>query len=215
MRFKPKEQTSRSFEDNERMLRIVTAAKDVFLESGDSAFTIRNVARMAGMSMGAVQHFYPTRDRLLAAMLEYTATQYRNAYQRVLRKVPDNGEARLEATLNYLITDAMRPQTRRFFFALWALSCHNPIGARLVHQMYDHYRQNLATFIRAARPTLPSKRCGELALFVGSTIEGLTVLTGPVATAPAAAATLRRNIAQSILEVIHRASEHSPIPPRK
>src|SRR5437764_527458 len=65
MRFSLRAPEHRAFDENSSSLRIAKAAKRVFLRAGDAGFSMRNVAKEAGMSMGAVQHFYPTRDGLM------------------------------------------------------------------------------------------------------------------------------------------------------
>jgi AcrR family transcriptional regulator len=135
MRFAIRTPAHRAFDENASSLRIVEAAKQVFLRSADAGFSMRNVAKEAGMSMGAVQHFYPTRDQLIAAMLEYVANEYETVYERVFNELPFNGEARLLGIVDYLVADIVRPETRQFFFALWALGCHNKFAAALVDEM--------------------------------------------------------------------------------
>lgn len=41
--------------------------------------------------------------------------------------------------LDYLVADAWRPEARRFFFNLYALSCHSPFVARLFNQLSAVY----------------------------------------------------------------------------
>jgi AcrR family transcriptional regulator len=179
MRFAIRTPAHRAFDENSSSLRIVKAAKHVFLRSADAGFSMRSVAKEAGMSMGAVQHFYPTRDQLLTAMLEYVVNEYEIVYERVFNQLPFNGEARLLGIIDYLVTDTVRQETRQFFFALWALGCHNKFAAALVDAMYVHHRRNLAAFIGAARPALAEERCFEAAMQIAALIEGLMLFTGP------------------------------------
>jgi AcrR family transcriptional regulator len=179
MRFHLRAPEHRAFDENSSSLKIVKAAKRVFLRGTDSGFSMRNVAKEAGMSMGAVQHFFPTRDELMAAMLEYVVNEYEAAYERVFSELPFNGEARLLGVIDYLALDIARPQTRQFFFALWALSCHSPFAAALVEKMYSHHRRNLAAFVGAARPALSEEKCLEAAVQIAALIDGLMLFTAP------------------------------------
>ena len=179
MRFSLRSPGHRAYDENPSSLRIVKAAKQVFLRETDSGFTMRTVAREAGMSMGAVQHFYPTRDKLMVAMLEFVVNEYEAAYERVLAALPFNGEARLLGIIDYLVLDIVRPETRQFFFALWALGSHSKPAAALIEEMYSHHRRNLAAFIGAARPGLSEERCLEIALQVAALIDGLMLFTAP------------------------------------
>jgi len=179
MRFSLRAPGHRAFDESSGSLKIVKAAKEVFLRETDSGFSIRNVAKEAGMSMGAVQHFYPTRDKLLVAMLELVVNEYEVAYDKLFSELPFNGEARLQGVIEYLALDITRPETRQFFFALWALGCHNKLAANLIDEMYSHHRRNLAALIGAARPGLSEEKCFELAMQVAALIDGLMIFTGP------------------------------------
>jgi len=179
MRFTIRSPGHRPFDENSGSLKIVKAAKQVFLRETDSGFSIRNVAKEAGLSMGAVQHFYSTRDKLMAAMLEFVVNEYEAAYERVFSELPFNGEARLLGVIEYLAQDITRAETRQFFFALWALGCRNKSVAALIEEMYSHHRRNLAGLIGAARPAFAEEKCFEIAMQVAALIDGLMIFTAP------------------------------------
>jgi AcrR family transcriptional regulator len=160
-------------------MRILRAAIRLFIKAGGTGFTTRGVAKEAGLSLGAVQHFFRTRDQLMAAMLEQFLSEYGQAYDRLSAELPFNGEARLMGALDYLVADAWRPDARRFFFNLYALSCHNPFVARLFNEVYVHHRRRIAGFIGAARPNLTEQQCYDFALEVAALLEGLMVYTAP------------------------------------
>jgi AcrR family transcriptional regulator len=160
-------------------MRILQAAIRLFIKAGGAGFTTRGVAKEAGLSLGAVQHFFRTRDQLVEAMLEQFLSEYRRAYDRLAVELPFNGEARLIGALDYLVADAWRPEARRFFFNLYALSCHSPFVARLLNQVYAHHRRRIAGFIGAARPNLSEQQCYDFALEVAALLEGLMIYTAP------------------------------------
>src|SRR5512140_2567389 len=95
MRFAIQTPVHRSFDESETTLRIARAAKRVFIRTGGSSFSMRLVAKEAGISVGALQHSYPKREKLLAAMLEFVTNEYEQAFDKVFRSLPYNGEARL------------------------------------------------------------------------------------------------------------------------
>jgi AcrR family transcriptional regulator len=174
----------------------------VFLRETDSGFSIRNVAKEAGLSMGAVQHFYPTRDKLMAAMLEFVVNEYEAAYDKVFSELPFNGEARLLGVIEYLALDITRAQTRQFFFALWALGCRNKFAAELIEEMYSHHRRNLAGLIGAARPAFTEDHCFETAMQVAGLIEGLMVFTAPGTRHFASRAALGESVKASVMKLL-------------
>jgi AcrR family transcriptional regulator len=202
MRFLIQSPPHRAFDESETTLRIARAAKHVFLKSGGSSFSMRTVAKEAAMSVGALQHFYPKRDKLLAAMLEFVVNEYEEAYDRVFSSLPFNGEARLLGAIEYLCSDIQRQETRAFFFALLALSCHNKLAAGIVSDMYSHHVRNLAAFVGAARPELSEERCHELALQIAAIVEGFMVFTAPGAQQFPSKSSLAETTKRAVLDLL-------------
>jgi AcrR family transcriptional regulator len=162
-----------------RTALILEAAVALFVREGGAGFTARGVAKEAGVSLGSVQYLFPSKDRLLRAMLERVLAQYEAMYARVAAALPFNGEERLLGVVDFLVQDTWRPETRRFFFNFYALSCHDGFTATLLNQTYLHHRRRLAGYIGAARPALSERACFDLALQLSALIDGLMIFTGP------------------------------------
>ena len=181
-------------------MRILRAAIRLFIKAGGSGFTTRGVAKEAGLSLGAVQHFFRTREQLVEAMLEQFLSEYRQAYDRLAAELPFTGEARLMGALDYLVADAWRPDARRFFFKLYALSCHSRFVARLFNQVYAHHRRRIAGLIGAARPNLSEQQCYDFALEVAALLEGLMIYTAPGARSVRS----REHLTELVKDSVHR-----------
>jgi AcrR family transcriptional regulator len=167
-----------SFEGVPGALRILRAAKTVFVREGGTGFSARAVAKEAGVTLGAVQHFFRTSNQLLAAVLEFVVNEFETAYEKTSDKLPFNGEARLLAVIDILLDSNWQPDTRKVFYGIYALSCYNGFAATLVDQMYARHTRILAGLIGGARPRLAERRCFELAILLASTIDGAMVYTG-------------------------------------
>jgi AcrR family transcriptional regulator len=202
MRFEIRSPEHKPYDEGPGTLKIVRAAKAVFLSAGGTSFSIRAVAKQAGMSMGAVQHFYPTRDQLVAAMLEYVTNDYETEWEQVAREFPFNGEDRLMHAVEYLAGDILQRETRQFFFALWALSCHNEFAATLQEEMYAHHARNLASFIGAARSNYSERQCLEAAMQIAALIDGLMLFTAPGTRHFPSKATLVRTIKGAVRRLL-------------
>jgi AcrR family transcriptional regulator len=159
--------------------RILRAARRLFVRAGGAGFSARGVAKEAGVSLGAVQHFFPSKDALLAATLEHVLAEFRRAYERLQEELPFNAEARLLGVIDLLVADVWRQDSRKFFLGLHALSCHNRFAERLLGAMCEHHQRRLAGFIGAARPHLTEQQCLDLALQLCAMIDGLMIYTGP------------------------------------
>ena len=174
----------------------------MFLRSAGARFSIRGVAQEAGMSMGAVQHFYPTRDQLIAAMLEFVTNAYGEAWEALGRKLPLTGEDRLIGMLDYLADDIANQETRQFFFALWALSSHNKFAAALQDEMYAYQIGNVAVFVGAARPAFSERQCVEAALQITALNDGLMVYTAPANKHFSSQAALTRLFRRTVMQML-------------
>ena len=159
--------------------RILRAARRLFVRNGGAGFSARGVAKEAGLSLGAVQHFFPSKEALLAATLEHVLAEFRRAYERLQEELPFNAEARLLGVIDLLVADVWRQDSRKFFLGLHALSCHNRFAERLLNAMCEHHQRRLAGFIGAARPHLTEQQCLDLALQLCAMLDGLMIYTGP------------------------------------
>ena len=169
---------SRPYQQNKQSRRILVAAREVFIREGAAAFSARRVAKAAKLSLGSVQHVFPTTDELVTAMLEHVNGDYDAAYRAMAEKLPFSPEQRLTAALDYLLQDICQADTRKFWFGFWALSCHNKHAESLLKQAYQHYCNNVAGFIGAARAHFSDARCSELAVQIVALIDGTMLFTG-------------------------------------
>jgi AcrR family transcriptional regulator len=166
------------FDESLNSVKILSAARRVFIRDGGAAFSTRGVAKEADVSLGAVQHFFRSKNELLSCMLEYAVNQFEGGDQSVFEKLPVNGRARLLGVIDILIEDIWDADCRQFFFNFWALACHNEAAAELKDALYRHHINRLAGFIGAAEPAITETRARELAVILAATIEGLMLFVG-------------------------------------
>lgn len=171
------------YEGTKQADKILRAARAVFAREGAAGFSARRVAKEAGLSLGSVQHVFPTSDALLVAMLESVITAYDERYREMVSRLPLSAKARWEAVIDFLVEDICRPDTRRLFFGFWALACHNRLASALLREAYDYHRGNLGAFVAAVRPDLDEDACRRVGTQVAALIEGSMLYTaaGPKA----------------------------------
>ncbi|MFF3172653.1 TetR/AcrR family transcriptional regulator [Streptomyces sp. NPDC057900] len=91
----PKQDRSRA-----TRMRLLEAAVSCLAEHGWAGSTVSVVAERAGVSRGAAQHHFPTREDLFTAAVEYVAEERSAA----LRALPDQDRAAVVAALVDLYT---------------------------------------------------------------------------------------------------------------
>ncbi|MFX0579942.1 TetR/AcrR family transcriptional regulator [Nocardia nepalensis] len=89
--------------------RLLEATIDCLAEMGWAAATVSVVAERAGVSRGAAQHHFPTREDLITAALEYMFyTRDQQARHEVVAAM-DNGVDRTEAVVAGLVESYTSP----------------------------------------------------------------------------------------------------------
>ncbi|OEV05089.1 TetR/AcrR family transcriptional regulator [Streptomyces oceani] len=105
--------------------RLLEAAVTCLAEHGWTGSTVTVVAERAGVSRGAAQHHFPTREELFTAAVEYVAEQ-RSA---VLRDLP--GTASTHAVVELVVGLYTGPLFRAAL-QLWVAASHEPqLGPRV------------------------------------------------------------------------------------
>ncbi|MBY8825210.1 TetR/AcrR family transcriptional regulator [Sphingomonas colocasiae] len=66
--------------------RVLAAARDVLCAQGYSGATMNVIRDATGMSMGAIQHQFPTKARLMAAVVEAFSIQQSHIYMAAIRR---------------------------------------------------------------------------------------------------------------------------------
>jgi AcrR family transcriptional regulator len=159
--------------------RVLKAAKAVFIRDGAAVFSARRVAKEVGLSLRSVQHYYPTTEKLLAAVVDLVIYEFESAYEELYKKLPFNAEARLLGVVDILLTSNWEQDTRRVFYGLYTLSCYKKFAAKLIDRMNRRHTHQLAVLIGAARSNLTEKQCMELAIIVAAILDGTMLFTAP------------------------------------
>src|SRR5262245_15951678 len=79
---------------------ILAAAQAMMAEHGASALTVSDVARRAGLNRGTAYQHFPTRERLVAAVLERLG---RGTKAVLDASAPESLDARIDATVEYFV----------------------------------------------------------------------------------------------------------------
>ena len=118
---------------------------DALAEFGWSATTVGLVAERAGVSRGAAQHHFPTRDVLFTAAIDYLTAERAREVEAVVRALPERGPQRTRKVLDHLFALYAGPSFRASV-AVWSIASTDedlrarvrPLEARLgrdVHKL--------------------------------------------------------------------------------
>lgn len=156
--------------------RIVEAAIAVLAEKGYAGFTMQAVADGAGVFYGNVTHHYPTRDKLIDAMLEAILEEYRVRFDDLVASLEAREDGPIRPLVTLLIDDAVSKQTGRLFPQLWAMATHLPNVAEGLQRLYDG-AVDVCIQALGVDPRMESARPLREGLFLlGTVIEGTSCI---------------------------------------
>ena len=98
-----------------RLISILDAAREVFMEAGYGGFTMRRIAARAGITIGNLNYYYRTKEDLLQDLLEYVINDYLVEFERRRLIAGHSPEKQLLAVLKFWIDDLGTQETTIFF----------------------------------------------------------------------------------------------------
>jgi AcrR family transcriptional regulator len=155
---------------------VLEVAADVLIESGYHNFSMRKVADAAGIRLGNLQYYFPSKEKLVKAMLDHALSSYLDAFVEIRRH--GTPEEQFLAVIDQVLNDLNKKRTTVFFPEVWSLSNHEKGVTQAMDEMYENYRKVLADIIGEVNPALSALQARRLALFISASIEGHTIFIG-------------------------------------
>lgn len=164
-----------------RLQTILDEARRVLSRDGYAAFTLRKVATDAGVPLGTLQHYFPTRELLLTTVINQTVLGFNEGYER-LTAGPAPAIEKLMSIIDLVLHEIEEWDTRAFFLEVTAVAVHERFAADALTQSHRVYLGLLSRLVGEINPTLGVRECELRALLIAAQIEGL-MMFGKEATA--------------------------------
>ncbi|MGF6970901.1 TetR/AcrR family transcriptional regulator [Paraburkholderia sp. WC7.3g] len=158
------------------VVRILKCATDIFVAEGYGGLTMRKVALNAGIALSNLQHYFPTREALFAALMRQTITEYAETNDSISQDTSLTAEERLEKIVRLLIEDDKQPRTQSLFINMWALAQTQDFAREIMDEAYAVQRRMIRTFVEAVNPDLLPSELSCRAALITCQIEGLLIL---------------------------------------
>ncbi|MBE9539314.1 MAG: TetR/AcrR family transcriptional regulator [Proteobacteria bacterium] len=155
---------------------VLEVAAELLIESGYHNFSMRKVADAAGIRLGNLQYYFPSKAKLVKAMLDHALSSYLDAFVEIRRQ--GTPEEQFLAVIDKVVNDLSKKRTTVFFPEVWSLSNHEKGVTQAMDEMYENYRKVLADIIGEVNPALSALQARRLALFISASIEGHTIFIG-------------------------------------
>jgi AcrR family transcriptional regulator len=140
----------RQADHSQRREAFAAAALRVIMRAGVAGLTVREVAKEAGFTTGALTHYFRSKDHVLIEASEYSARRVRPRMEKSAL-----AESALVA-LREVVADAL-PMNRemkgmwRVWLGFWERSGYDPEVARIMRLRYAEWRGRLAAQLRRAQ----------------------------------------------------------------
>jgi len=161
-----------------RLLNILQTSRDILIESGYHSLTMRKIAASAGITVGHLQYYYPSKKDLLTGLLDHVIESYMVELDQVRQLAGDIPEDQLEAVIRYLINDDGTKESTYFFPELWALANHDAHASERMQDLYRRSRTHFNELVSLINPKLNEKSRESIALFISASIEAQLLFVG-------------------------------------
>lgn len=182
LRNKASETTDKGYR---RAREILQTARSLLASEGYAGLSMRTIASRIGASLSNVQHYYPSKDLLLEALLSAMREEYQQQIDSISK--PEAGASKLqqfEAVIDYLLDETSDPEGSAVLRELWALAMRNAMAAEILQKMLDAAQKTLRKQIRNLAPDLPNGDCETRAVLILAHLQGLTLTLASQRTSP-------------------------------
>lgn len=172
-----------------RRASLLDSAEAVLVAKGDAQASLRAIADEAGVRIGHLQHYFPTRAELIRAVLERALDRSLDRLATGARLgAPDDpsggesaGLADPAAVVAHLLAEQDDVHLVRLFVQVWALAARDADIAEAVRDFYQKYVAHVQEFVQRRRPDWSADFCRARAETFVALIEGAALMRSEIA----------------------------------
>ncbi len=157
----------------EKVRAILFEAIGLLSEEGPGGFSMRRVAERLNKKVAAVQHYFPSRDALMAAMGRFFTLFYKRQQDQVLNAEYDSDQERLEAYIDFSLDRASGDPL--VFAMLSEGQTGSPEMARSLRDIYELDVTRISALLEPLTPHLSSQERKARAAFLSASMDGLEI----------------------------------------
>ena len=161
----------------ERISEIIEAGTDLILAEGFSSLTKRRIAKRLGISHGNVSYYFPTRESLWHAVIDFELQKYYQRHQGDLHSDPADPQERFDEYVVRWMDEYNDRVVRVFFSHIIAFAEINEGMARIRNEFYESFFDAIMTLARALKPDVNEKELERRVLEVMVVLEGLQAVS--------------------------------------
>ena len=136
----------------ERIVDIVKVGAEILLEEGFPALTKRRIAKTdSGISHGNVSYYFPTREALWQAVVDYELKETYQRHNSALEADPNDPQACFDEVVLSWIDEYKDRIVRIFYSHMIAFAEVNETVAKIRDEIYESFFAQTMTYARALK----------------------------------------------------------------
>ena len=147
---------------------IVKKGAELLLHEGLRAVNKRRIASALGISDGNISYYFPTRDALWAAVLEYELDNYFRRFHSSFLGTEHSMQARFDDYVGRWVDEYQDRMVRVFFSQILTFGETEPLIARFRDRVYRVFFEHLAGFAKALAPKVTAEELQRRVLLIMS-----------------------------------------------
>jgi AcrR family transcriptional regulator len=156
-----------------KVAEIAGAGAEILREEGFAAVTKRKVAKRLGIAHGNVGYYFPTRESLWRAVIDYEISELRDKYPSDLETDTNDPQSRFDEYLSVYMVSYEDRKFGKFFAHLEAYAQINVAAAKLRDETYGRVLQRIIERVRPLCPGVDDEQMEMRALTVMALLDGL------------------------------------------
>lgn len=161
-----------------RTEKILSATREMLINEGAEALTMRRVATTLGMSLSNLQHYFSTKEDLINALVDAQYENYVEDLNEILTgtKTP---EEKLGAVAQTISDDYQTDEGSILVWELWAFTGRNAYVADAVNKAHESERRIVRKIISQISPDASKSQLEARATVITSMFEGVGLFVAP------------------------------------
>jgi AcrR family transcriptional regulator len=156
----------------------LAAAETILIDQGYANLSMRKVANLAGLTLGNLQYYFPSKEALVNTLLDNCIQGYLDRFERIRAHAGTDPEEQFRSLIKDILLDLNTKKTTVFFPEVWSLANHDKTTSKSLDNMYQKYRLVLIEVITLINPALSNEQVRRAALFFSASMEGHTIFVG-------------------------------------
>ena len=161
----------------ERIADIVKTGAAILLDEGFSSLTKRRIANRLGISHGNVSYYFPNRESLWHAVIDYELEEYYQRHRKGFNADPNDPQACFDEFVVHWIDEYNDRGVRIFFSHIIAFAEVNEAVAKIRDEAYEEFFEETLNRARALDLRVEDKEFELRVLEVMVVLEGLLAVS--------------------------------------